>query len=144
MTVMRDMEIIWDDLLEAFSNADEELIYMLDRFTGEIFFIPANYEDDAFWDEIDGNPEQYLPIPSFDYDQERQLVQDFIKGVENERLKGMLSMSFSGRSHGRLEDILSFYPEEADRFHILKEELLAERIKQWLEEHDIFPASESF
>ncbi|SNB48032.1 Uncharacterised protein family (UPF0158) [Geobacter sp. DSM 9736] len=144
MNMMRDMEIVWDDLLEAFANTDEDVVYLLDRYTGEIFFVPVDYHDESFWNEIDGHPEQYLRIPGFDYDQERLLLQDFTKGVGNERLKRMLDMSLSGKSHGRLDDILSFYPEELDRFLVLKEELLAERIRNWLEEHDIFPANESF
>ena len=144
MTVMRDMEIVWDDLLEAFANSDEDLVYLLDRMTGEVFFVPADYEDEAFWEEIESQPEHFLAIPGFDYDQERLLIQDFIKGVANERLKGMLSMATSGRSHGRVDEILSFYPEELDRYSVLKEELLAERIKHWLESNDIFPAGDTF
>jgi len=141
---MRDMEIVWDDLLEAFANSDEDLVYLLDRMTGEVFFVPADYEDEAFWEEIESQPEHFLAIPGFDYDQERLLIQDFIKGVANERLKGMLSMATSGRSHGRVDEILSFYPEELDRYSVLKEELLAERIKHWLESNDIFPAGDTF
>ena len=141
---MRDMEIVWDDLLEAFANSDEDLVYLLDRMTGEVFFVPADYEDEAFWEEIESQPEHFLAIPGFDYDQERLLIQDFIKGVANERLKGMLSMATSGRSHGRVDEILSFYPEELDRYSVLKEELLAERIRHWLESNDIFPAGDTF
>lgn len=144
MTVMRDMEIVWDDLLEAFANSDEDLVYLLDRMTGEVFFVPADYEDEAFWEEIESQPEHFLAIPGFDYDQERLLIQDFIKGVANERLKGMLSMATSGRSHGRVDEILSFYPEELDRYSVLKEELLADRIRHWLESNDIFPAGDTF
>jgi hypothetical protein len=144
MTVMRDMEIVWDDLLEAFANSDEKLVYLLDRVTGEIFFVPADYEDEAFWEEIDSQPDHFLTIPGFDHDQERILIQEFINGIGNERLKGMLTMATSGRGHGHIEEILSFYPEELDRYSILKEELLAERIRQWLESNDIFPASDSF
>lgn len=144
MTVMRDMEIVWDDLLEAFANSDEDLVYLLDRMTGEVFFVPADYEDEAFWEEIESQPEHFLTIPNFDYDQERLLIQDFIKGVANERLKGMLTMATSGRSHGRIDEILSFYPEELDRYSVLKEELLADRIRHWLESNDIFPAGDTF
>ena len=141
---MRDMEIVWDDLLEAFANSDEDLVYLLDRMTGEVFFVPADYEDEAFWEEIESQPEHFLAIPGFDYDQERLLIQDFIKGVANERLKEMLAMATSGRSHGRIDEILSFYPEELDRYSVLKEELLAERIRHWLESNDIFPAGDTF
>jgi hypothetical protein len=83
MGFMRDVEIIWDDLLDAFENTDPETVYFLDRETGEIFSVPIDYEDDDFWEEIESNEERYLQIPDFDYDQERQLLHEFIKGMTN-------------------------------------------------------------
>ena len=59
--------------------------------------------------------------------------------MTNEKLKSMLQRAFTGmRPYGRLDEILSFYPEEMERLSALKEELLAEKIRHWLEEHDIF------
>lgn len=140
MAVMRDVEIVWDDLMDAFTNPDPELVYLLDRETGEVFFVPVDYEDDAFWDEIEHNDDQFLQIPGFDYEQERLLLHEFIKGITNVRLKEILERAFVGkRPYGKLEEILSFYPEEMERLDALKESLLADRIRQWLEEHDIFP-----
>ncbi len=145
MGVMRDVEIVWDDLIDAFENPDPEIVYFLDKLTGEVFFVPTDYEDDAFWDEIETNNDQFIQIPGFDYEQERLLTHEFIKGVTNEKLKHMLQKAFTGmRPYGRLDEILSFYPEEMERLSALKEELLAEKIRHWLEEHDIFPSGETF
>lgn len=142
---MRDMEIVWDDLIDAFENADPDVVYFLDRLTGEIFLVPENYEDEEFWEEVNANSDQFIQIPGFDYELERLLLHDFIKGVTNDKLKNMLEKSFTGkRPYGRLDEILSFYPEEMERLTALKEEMAADRIRRWLEEHDIFPANESF
>lgn len=139
MGFMRDVEIIWDDLVDAFQNADIETAYFLDRDTGEIFSVPIDYEDDDFWEELEMDGERYLRIPGFDYEQERQLLNEFIRGVVNESLKGLLERSLTGKfSYGRLDEILSFYPEEKERLVALKEELIAERIRNWLEVNDIF------
>ena len=81
MAVMNDLEIVWDDLLDAFENTDPEIVYFLDRKTGEVFSIPADYDDEAFWQEVENNEDQFLRYPVFDYDQERRLLHDFIKGV---------------------------------------------------------------
>ena len=144
MGVMRDVEIVWDDLLDAFENPDGELVYFLDRDTGEVFFVPVDYEDDAFWAEIEEDEERFLPIPGYDYDHERKLLHEFIKGVNNPALRDLLERSFIGkRPYGRMDDILSFYPEEMERLLALKEELTTGRIRQWLEEHDIFSFRES-
>jgi Uncharacterised protein family (UPF0158) len=139
MGFMRDVEIIWDDLLEAFENVDAETLYFIDRDTGEIFSVPLDYEDDDFWEEIEANDDRYLQIPDFDYDQERQLLHEFIKGMTNTSLKGLLERSLMGKqTFGRLEEILSFYPEETERLLALKDELISARIRKWLENNDIF------
>lgn len=139
MGFMRDVEITWDDLLDAFENVDPETVYFLDRETGEIFFVPIDYEDDDFWEEIESNEERYLQIPDFDYDQERQLLYEFIKGITNASLKSLMERTFMGKKpFGHLEEILSFYPEEKERLIALKDELTAGRIRNWLEINDIF------
>ena len=139
MAVMRELEIIWEDLVVAFENTDPEIVYFLDRDTGEIFFVPVDYEDEHFWEEMDGNNDQFLEIPGFDYDQERVLIHAFIKGVRSSNLRNVLTHSFVGkRPYGRLEDILAFYPDEMERLLVLKEELTSDRVRRWLEEHDIF------
>lgn len=145
MGVMRDMEIVWDELLDAFENPDPEMVYFLDRHTGEVFFVPVDYEDDAFWEEVESSSDRYLPIPGFDYEQERLLLHEFIKGVESANLRHILERAFVGkRPYGRLDEILSFYPEEMEQLAALKEALIADRIRRWLEEHDIFPPGEPF
>jgi hypothetical protein len=141
MGVMRDVEIVWDDLLDGFENSDPEIVYFLDRNTGEVFFVPVDYEDDAFWEEVENNEDQFLQIPGFDYDQERLLLHEFIKGVTNEKLKMILERTFVGKlPFGRLDEILSFYPEEMERLSALKDEIITNRVRHWLEEHDIYPS----
>jgi hypothetical protein len=143
MGFMRDVEIVWDDLLDAFENVDPETVYFLDRETGEIFAVPIDYEDDDFWEEIEMNEDRYLQIPDFDYDQERQLIHEFIKGMTNTSLRSLLERGFMGkRPFGRLEEILSFYPEEKERLIALKDVLTASRIRNWLEINDIFLSDE--
>lgn len=142
---MRDVEIVWDELLDAFENTEPDIVYFLDRLTGEIFFVPVDYEDEEFWEEVENNSDQFLEIPGFDYEQERLLLHEFIKGVTNESLRDILKRSFIGkRPFGRLEDILSFYPDEMERLAALKEALVTDRVRCWLEEHDISPPEEPF
>ncbi|HEY5974810.1 MAG TPA: UPF0158 family protein, partial [Geobacteraceae bacterium] len=141
MGIVRDVEIVWDDLIDAFENDDPDLVYIFDRQTGEVFFVPADYEDDAFWQEIDQSGDQYLQVPGFDYEQERLLVHEFIKGVGDGSLKTVLERAFVGKSpYGRLEEILSFYPDQLEKLLAMKESMIADRIRSWLEEHDIYPA----
>jgi len=145
MHAMRNLEIVWEDLMEAFENPDPDLAYFLDRETGEVFSVPTDYDDDPFWDEVEAQDDRYLEIPVFDYAEERQMVHAFIQGISNDGLKAMLVRAFVGKhSHGRLSEILSFYPEEQERFHAVREELITSRAGQWLEEHDIYPPERAF
>jgi len=145
MHAMRNLEIVWEDLMEAFENPDPDLAFFLDRETGEVFSVPTDYDDDPFWDEVEAQDDRYLEIPAFDYAQERQLVHAFIQGIGNEGLKAMLVRAFVGKhSHGRLSEILSFYPEEQERFNAVREELITGRAGHWLEEHDIYPPEREF
>ncbi|MBJ6799498.1 UPF0158 family protein [Geomonas propionica] len=140
MHALRNLEIVWEDLMEAFENNDQDLIFFLDRETGEVFSVPAEYEDETFWDEVASQEERFLEIPPFDYGQERQLVHAFIQRLTNEGLKAMLTRAFSGQqSHGRLHEILSFYQEEQEHFQAIREAFLTDRAAHWLEEHDIYP-----
>ncbi|MBJ6750774.1 UPF0158 family protein [Geomonas anaerohicana] len=140
MHALRNLEIVWEDLMEAFENGDPDLVYFLDRETGEVFSVPAEYEDENFWEEVASQEERFLEIPPFDYGQERQLVHAFIQRVSNEGLRSMLTRAFSGKhSHGRLHEILAFYPEEHERFQATREAFLTDRAAHWLEEHDIYP-----
>jgi hypothetical protein len=139
MNTMKAVEIVWDDLLDAFDNTDPDIVYFLDKNTGEIFFVPVDYEDDSFWDEVKKNDEQFLEMPGFDFERERILVHEFIKGVDNAKLKALLQRAFVGkRPYGRLDEILAFYPEEMERLSKLREQFTNERVRNWLEDHDIF------
>jgi len=145
MGVAREMEVAWDELIDAFLNDDPQLLFFLDRVTGEVFFVPDDYEDEAFWQQVNANPDQFLLIPGFDYDQERLLVHEFIKSLPDKGLKSVLERTFVGKnSYGKVEEILSFYPDELETFFALKDEMINNKIRSWLEEHDIYSSVSLF
>jgi hypothetical protein len=142
--MMKSVEIAWDDLVDAFENSGNESLYFLDLETGEMFTVPMYYDDPEFWEDIAQSGERYLQVPTIDRNQERYIVYDFIRKVEDPDLKRMLEETFVGRKrYGKFEEILSFYPEEMDRLRETREEVLTGRIRGWLEEHDIFPFQEN-
>jgi hypothetical protein len=139
MGSLRSMQIVWDDLLDAF-NSDDAVIYFLDRESGEVFFVPTGYEDGDFWAEMGRHRQRYLRIPTYDYEQERYLVYQFIQQLDDAALKGIMERAFAGKeSFGKLDDILEFYPDEQERLFRMKDEVMSGRIKHWLEEHDLYP-----
>jgi uncharacterized protein UPF0158 len=145
MGVAHEVEIIWDELIDAFLNTDPDLIFFLDRASGEIFSVPDDYDDKAFWQEIESGSGKYIQIPGADYEQERILLQEFIKNLPDGSLRSLLERTFAGKSsYGKVEEILSFYPDELETYFALKDEMIHNLIRSWLEEHDIYPPTADF
>lgn len=139
MGFVHNVEISWDELLNAFTNGPGDQIYFLDKMTGEIFFVSAALEDDEFWRQIETNQERFLEIPPFDLRDEKRIMSNFISTIKDADLKILLDVSQSSRKpYGNLNEILEFFPEDQDRLTELKDDFLSRRMKDWLEEHNLF------
>lgn len=139
MALVQNVEIVWDDLLDAFTSGKVDRVYFLDRLTGEIFFVPSSLEDEEFWHQVENNRERFLEIPRFDYGVERQIMTGFIGAIEDTGLKRLLDGSLAGKKlYGDLNDILSFFPEEQERLTEMKDQFFTTRVKHWLEENNLF------
>jgi len=134
MAIGHNVEIVWDELMDAFTSNRDNLVYFLDKNTGEIFFVPANLENDELWNQVETNPERFLEIPAFDYAVQKQIMTSFISATEDGDLKRILCSTKNGmKPYGNINDILSFFPEEQDRFLEINDEFFSSRVKQWLE-----------
>jgi hypothetical protein len=139
MTSGHNVEIVWDELMDAFTSNRDNLVYFLDKNTGEIFFVPSNLEDEELWRQVETNPERFLEIPAFDMSVQRQIMSSFTAATEDPDLKRILCNSKPGTQlYGNLEEILSFFPEEHDRFLEINDEFFSSRVKQWLELNNLF------
>lgn len=139
MAFVHNVEIVWDELVDAFTSAQGDRVYFLDRQTGEIFFVPVTLEDEELWQQIDANRDRFLEIPRFDYGVERQLMTGFIGAIEDSGLKELLGQSIAGiKPYGKISDILAFFPEENSKLVEMKDEFVASRVKHWLEANDLY------
>jgi hypothetical protein len=139
MAFVHNVEIVWDELLDAFTSGQGNKVYFLDNQTGEIFFVPSTLEDEEFWRQMETNRERFLEIPRYDYSVERQIMNGFIGAIEDTSLKNILGGSLTGRKpYGNINEILSFFPEEHERLKEIKDDFLTSRVKQWLEVNNLF------
>lgn len=139
MKYSHNVEIVWDELLNAFADNHKNKVYFLDKNTGEVFFIPSNLKDDELWHQMENNAERFLEIPAIDYNVERQLYAQFMETVEDTELKLLLDKLINSREiHGNLNDILSFFPEEEERLESIRDDFLSNRVQQWLEVNNLF------
>ena len=144
MATLHSVEISWEDLLGAFTSGHIDKAYYLDRLTGEIFFVPSASDDHEVRQQLINNGERFLEIPPFDYRSERQIVSEFVAKISNSELSDLLHNSLAGKKpYGKIEDILSFYPNEEERFALLKDQFLSNRLKTWMEENNLFTADAS-
>lgn len=141
--MLRNVAILWDDLLGAFTNMEPDRVYFLDRATGEIFFVRADM-DDIFWQQMDQLQERFLEIPRFDHATERQLLTGFINNHATSELRQLLKLSLSSRPpYASAADILSFFPEEETQLAEQMDRFLSDRVRSWLEEHNLFSMTTS-
>ncbi|MDR3580752.1 MAG: UPF0158 family protein [Oryzomonas sp.] len=139
MAIIHNVEIVWDELMDAFTSGLSDRVYFLDRYTGEIFFVPATADDDEVWRQMETGRDRFLEIPRFDYGVERQFMSAFIGAIQDKGLSSMLNNSLGGRKpYGNINDILSFFPEEEERLMAMKDDFFASRVKNWLEENNLF------
>lgn len=142
MAMIHSVEISWEDLLGAFTSGQSDKAYYLDRLTGEIFSVPSTPDSNDVLQQLKDNGERFLEIPPFDYRSERQIVAEFVAQIADADLKKLLQTSLAGRKpFGKIEDILSFYPDEEERYTLLKDQFLSNRLKTWLEENNLFTAN---
>ena len=139
MGIVHNVEIAWNDLMDAFTSGTGDRVYFLDRFTGEIFFVPTALEDEDFWRQVETNQERFLEIPRFEYSNERKIMSGFVDSVKDTELKNLLSGALAGRKpYGNISDILDFFPDEQEALLEMKDEFVTSRVKSWLEEHNLF------
>jgi hypothetical protein len=139
MGIVHNLEIAWNELMDAFTSGTGDRVYFLDRFTGEIFFVPTTLQDEDFWRQVETNQERFLEIPRFEYSNERKIMSGFIDSVKDTDLKTLLSGALAGRKpYGSINDILDFFPDEQEELLEMRDEFVTSRVKSWLEEHNLF------
>ena len=141
--MLHSVAIAWDELLGAFSNMEQDRVYFFDRMTGEIFFVGAELGD-SFWEQMEQYQDRFLEIPCLDTATERKLLTGFLDTQADPELRGLLDHALSGQPpYANPADILSFFPDEELRLAELRDSFLSNRVKSWLEEHDLFSLSTS-
>jgi hypothetical protein len=141
MAIVHNVEIVWDELVDAFTSGQSDRVYFLDRYTGEIFFIPAANDDEELWRQMETGRDRFLEIPRIDYGIERQFLYGFNNMVQDAEARKLLTGLLAGKGpFGKVNDIISFFPEEEERLAAMKDEFLASRVNIWLEENNLFTA----
>lgn len=140
--MIHNVAVAWDDLLSAFSNMEQDRYYYFDKFTGEIFSLsPEN--DDAL-EQVEQQSWRFLEIPGIDTATERTLLHNFLQKQSNKELASMMDHALSGKPpFAKPSDILAFFPEEEQLLYDLRESFLHDRVKNWMDENELFSMADS-
>ena len=87
-----------------------------------------------------GYGERFIAVPQMESDEAYRDMEDFIATVRNPHIRELLEVAITGRgAFRRFKDVLYNYPHEEKRWFAFKEARMVERVREWLEAHDIEP-----
>lgn len=136
--MIHSVAVAWDDLLQAFSSMEHDKAFFFDKFTGEIFAVSSNEEDEV-WDEIEQHRGRFLEIPGLDQTDELGLLQSFKDSQDDPELCRLLDHAISCcPPYVKTSDIMAFFPEEEQQLADLRESFLNDRVKSWMEANELF------
>ena len=86
---------------------------------------------------------RFVAVPQVDSHEAYRDMEDFIATVRGPHIRELLEVAIMGRgAFRRFKDVLSSYPHEEKRWFTFQEAQMFERVREWLEEHDIVPSDD--
>jgi len=87
-----------------------------------------------------GYGDRFIAVPQMDSHEAYGDMEDFIATIRNPHIRELLDVAIMGRgAFRRFKDVLYNYPHEEKRWFAFKEARMVERVREWLEAHDIEP-----
>lgn len=124
------------DLVIAFTDHDDQHVWILDTQTGELLFgDDSNPLDDAIEGDTSG---RYLFVAHDDSRAGYRDMTDFIATVDDHRERALLDAAIQGGAAVRqFEDTLAQFPKERERWFEYQREQVLRRARVWLQSEGI-------
>lgn len=144
---MKKLKVDIDQLMWAFENAARESDLFLNVQTGELISeeeLSGEEETIESLPEGLGEDSHLIRVPEADPGSGFEDMEDFIRTVADATCQRELERALAG-SHPfrRFKDTLHFYPSERDRWFKFKENLMKNRVLEWLRESGIDPVEDT-
>ena len=139
----KKIKIELSQLKEAFDIHSDEITYYLNSETGNIAMysnLSCGFDEDG--NEIFDNDlfrdKKYIEIPgTFSYEAFRD-IDRFIETIKNNKIKKeLLTYQKTKPAIPHFKNVLSYYPEERNRWMEFKEKQILHRIQKWLDENNM-------
>ena len=141
------IKIDWDELESAFDNKNEELVYYLDRVTGQVV-LEGEGEDD--FDDLSSsesptrNDSTRIYVESPDSVELLAWMRDFVRDTEDldAEIRGKLQEAVKAPEPvPAIRQILNDAAEIRDRWFAYRSDRLHEAMNAWLDTNDISPVA---
>lgn len=134
------MKVNLSVVLDAIEMADDNYTYFLDLETGESVFLAdeliTGFDNEGLEDEIDGNPERYLRLPTKFEIHEYHIMEEFIWSLKGENASE-LEHAIKGRgAFRRFKDMIDRMGITQQWYDFQSEYYRKLSIK-WCEEHNL-------
>ena len=128
------------EICEAMEDHSLDFEYYLDLKNGEVI-IKSNFESDLDSDisnEIEYDFERYESIPNIGSSKTYRYMEMFVESVEDIKLKGKLTNVLNGKKPFRqFKNVLEDNPEKQILWYDVKDKLLKQEAKDWLDSLNI-------
>jgi hypothetical protein len=137
---VRELEIDWAALHSAFQMNMPEVRCFLSTEDGRVLKTPPG---DPALAQLRGQPEKYVPIDAVPSRIQYQWLDAFIKTVEEADIRTRMEAAVNGKgAFRRFKDILLTLPDERRRWFEFRDQLLRQRIVEWVREVGLEPTNE--
>jgi hypothetical protein len=134
---LRDVEIAWEALEDAFENNAPEVHSFLNLTSGDVIRIVDGVADPGMHARVSADP-AYLHVDPVSSREQYRWMERFIATVEESELRQRLVASIDGKgAFRRFKDVLMAYPVDRERWFAFRSERLKTAMEAWLAAHGI-------
>ena len=136
---MHELNIDWAALHSAFQMNMPEVRCFLCIDDGRVLKLPPG---DALLATVRSEPHRFLLVDAIPSRIQYQWLDDFIKAIEDEPIKTRMEAAINGKgAFRRFKDILLTMPDERRRWFEYRDQMMRQRIVDWVREQAIIPAN---
>lgn len=134
---MRELSIDWAALHSAFQMNMPEVRCFLSVEDGRVLKLPPG---DPALATVRTDPQRFLAIDAIPSRIQYQWLAEFILSVTDETSRGRMEAAINGKgAFRRFKDILLTMPEERRRWFEYRDQMMRQRIVEWVQEQGVTP-----
>jgi hypothetical protein len=93
---------------------------------------------------VRADPQRYIAIDAIPSRIQYQWLDEFIKSIEDESVRGRMEAAINGKgAFRRFKDILLTLPDERRRWFEYRDQMMRQRIVEWVREQGVTPLNEA-